>query len=410
MKTRLKHLSKSTISVLLALLMVVSTVTVGIITTTAAFTDSEKVGFNFSNQYICVKIVGASEVWIQPGTSKSIDLGSVNNGDTIYFDLYADESYGGTRHYFNQNAGLSATDGGNYTYNEGGSDGTSRNYFTVGSYNKFKLSANWEGGGTSAKLTVSDASGSTGGGGGTQTGYLAGSYVYLKLNDIWDNDNAKFAAYFYNSGSDNAWSDFVPNVSSGKTTAAMQVPGSGDKTWEHVVFVRFNPADTTPGWNGQGHVWNQTADLDFDNRYNRYTIAEGQGSEGTGTWSGYAPIIGTGVAGTLSPASSSITAGNSVTYTSNVTSGNPGEYIDKHDTLTCTGATSINDMTVQFDEPGNYTVTDTITYKVFGFSGITTTAFTPTATVTVTAATFDNYYLAGRITVKDNNGVGSDDI
>lgn len=45
MKTRLKHLSKSTISIILVLLMVISTVTVGIVATSAAYVDPNgKVG------------------------------------------------------------------------------------------------------------------------------------------------------------------------------------------------------------------------------------------------------------------------------------------------------------------------------------------------------------------------------
>ena len=44
MKTRFKHLSKSTVSVLLALMMVISTFTVGIVATNAALSDSESVG------------------------------------------------------------------------------------------------------------------------------------------------------------------------------------------------------------------------------------------------------------------------------------------------------------------------------------------------------------------------------
>ena len=46
MKKQIKHLSKSTVSVLLALLMVVSTLTVGIVATNAAFVDSGSVGYN----------------------------------------------------------------------------------------------------------------------------------------------------------------------------------------------------------------------------------------------------------------------------------------------------------------------------------------------------------------------------
>ena len=46
MNTRFKHLSKTTISVLLSLLMIVSTVTVGIVATNAAYTDDEAVGYD----------------------------------------------------------------------------------------------------------------------------------------------------------------------------------------------------------------------------------------------------------------------------------------------------------------------------------------------------------------------------
>ena len=41
MKTKLKSMSKRTLSIILVLLMVVSTVTVGIITTTAAYVDKD---------------------------------------------------------------------------------------------------------------------------------------------------------------------------------------------------------------------------------------------------------------------------------------------------------------------------------------------------------------------------------
>jgi len=50
MKTRFKHLSKSTVSVLLALMMIISTVTVGIVATNAAFINSdESVGTNMNS-------------------------------------------------------------------------------------------------------------------------------------------------------------------------------------------------------------------------------------------------------------------------------------------------------------------------------------------------------------------------
>lgn len=52
MNTRFKHLSKSTISVLLSLLMIVSTVTVGIVATNAAYTEDEVVGYSTSDLHL----------------------------------------------------------------------------------------------------------------------------------------------------------------------------------------------------------------------------------------------------------------------------------------------------------------------------------------------------------------------
>lgn len=63
MKTKLKHLSKSSISVLLALMMIVSTVTVGIITTSAAYVDDgSKVGDSIYGMNFA-SIVGSMSDW-----------------------------------------------------------------------------------------------------------------------------------------------------------------------------------------------------------------------------------------------------------------------------------------------------------------------------------------------------------
>ena len=57
MKTRFKHLSKSMVSILLALLMIVSTVMVGIVATNAAYVDNNAVGYNQDN-WINLKALG----------------------------------------------------------------------------------------------------------------------------------------------------------------------------------------------------------------------------------------------------------------------------------------------------------------------------------------------------------------
>ena len=79
MNNKLKRLSKSTISVLLSLLMVISTVTVGIIATSAAYDNSEKVGWTTSNSFVRIKI----------GTGNWQDLYIDSNGK-IEFEFSVD--------------------------------------------------------------------------------------------------------------------------------------------------------------------------------------------------------------------------------------------------------------------------------------------------------------------------------
>lgn len=81
MKTRFKHLSKSTVSVLLALMMVISTFTVGIVATNAALSDSESVGTNM-NSYSgtnrgYVYLAGSFNEWSKNNTEWRLE--PVNN-------------------------------------------------------------------------------------------------------------------------------------------------------------------------------------------------------------------------------------------------------------------------------------------------------------------------------------------
>ena len=96
MKTKLKSLSKRSISVFLVLLMVVSTVTVGIFTTTAAFTepDNESVGARVeADEAVGASGYGFKGSWDHfaehaSGTTLTLSAGSYTfvcyNGDTIY--------------------------------------------------------------------------------------------------------------------------------------------------------------------------------------------------------------------------------------------------------------------------------------------------------------------------------------
>ena len=101
------------------------------------------------------------------------------------------------------------------------------------------------------------------------TAFVAGTYVYLDPGSNWDNDNAIFAAYFFNSDTDNAFSTLVAHVNGG-STAKITVPGGSGKTWAKIIFVRYNPSGLTVGntatW---ANKWNQTDDLSYDKNYNK---------------------------------------------------------------------------------------------------------------------------------------------
>ena len=162
MKTKIKRHSRSVISVLLAVCMLVSCMTAGMI-----MTDAAKVGDavgewgNDKGNYFCVKI-GSNEKWTPiDGSTESaeIDLSSYSDGDTVSFDLYATEYNNAEPLYFNKSANISATEGSSYTFQTGGSSGSSQNTFTVADKGKIKVKGSWENG--SLKLTVSSASGNS---------------------------------------------------------------------------------------------------------------------------------------------------------------------------------------------------------------------------------------------------------
>ena len=94
MKTKLKSMSKRTLSIILVLLMVVSTVTVGIITTTAAYTelDNEAVGASAGDEEVGVSVdedeaVGDNTFSVNSNASGSwAETSAVSTSKTITVD------------------------------------------------------------------------------------------------------------------------------------------------------------------------------------------------------------------------------------------------------------------------------------------------------------------------------------
>ncbi|MBQ1977218.1 MAG: hypothetical protein II225_00545, partial [Ruminococcus sp.] len=79
----------------------------------------------------------------------------------------------------------------------------------------------------------------------------AGTYLYLKPNNNWKADGARFAAYFYGNGE--AWVSMTQVA-----TGVYRVQSPAGKAYPNVIFCRMNPANTTNNWDNK---WNQSADL-----------------------------------------------------------------------------------------------------------------------------------------------------
>ena len=73
--------------------------------------------------------------------------------------------------------------------------------------------------------------------------------LYLVPNNNWKSANARFAAYFYNSDTDNKWVE----ITNYKGSLVCQ-----KEDYSHVIFCRMNPATTENNWNNK---WDQTGNL-----------------------------------------------------------------------------------------------------------------------------------------------------
>ncbi|MDY2913550.1 MAG: LPXTG cell wall anchor domain-containing protein [Candidatus Enteromonas sp.] len=103
------------------------------------------------------------------------------------------------------------------------------------------------------------------------------STIYLKVNENWKKDNARFAAYFY-VGDKNAWSGMT-QVENQTDLYRATVPNGGYTT---VIFCRMNPNTTENNWNNR---WTETGSLalkDVPDDGNTYMLKDD--SWGEGTW------------------------------------------------------------------------------------------------------------------------------
>ncbi len=91
-----------------------------------------------------------------------------------------------------------------------------------------------------------------------------GTKLYLKPNNNWKIDNARFAAYFF-GGDGELWVSMTDSNNDGVYEVTCQ------GTRANVIFCRMDPANQENNWNNK---WNQTADLTWDGTKSQYNVPE----------------------------------------------------------------------------------------------------------------------------------------
>ena len=117
--------------------------------------------------------------------------------------------------------------------------------------------------------------------------------IYLKPDNNWKSDNARFAVYFWKSSdiNENTWRDLT---SIGDDIYTCITPG---ESYDRAIFCRMDPAKSDNIWDNE---WNQTNDLYIDHNSiegkNLYTVTKADGNNMDGEigewhthWETFAP-------------------------------------------------------------------------------------------------------------------------
>lgn len=101
--------------------------------------------------------------------------------------------------------------------------------------------------------------------------------VYLRPTNLWNADNARFAAYYFDD-SNNAWVDMT-RTSDCEEVYVAQIPAN----YPNIIFCRMKPTPMENNWDNR---WNQTGNLSVEDG-KIYTITGGSENAYTGTWGTY---------------------------------------------------------------------------------------------------------------------------
>lgn len=102
--------------------------------------------------------------------------------------------------------------------------------------------------------------------------------IYLKPTNLWNADNARFAAYYFDDSSNYGWVDMT-RTSDCEEVYVAQIPAN----YPNIIFCRMKP---TPRENNWDNKWNQIGNLSVEDG-KIYTITGGSENAYTGTWGTY---------------------------------------------------------------------------------------------------------------------------
>ena len=111
--------------------------------------------------------------------------------------------------------------------------------------------------------------------GGELPDYYTEGNVYLTVDPQWKSDNARFAAYFWDSNLNGRWADMT-EVSGQENMYTCAIPSGFD----NVVFCRMTPSASANNWDNK---WNQSIDCDLK-AGNHFVMSDPWEEKASGSW------------------------------------------------------------------------------------------------------------------------------
>ena len=392
MKTKISHLGRSTVSVILAVMMLLSTMLIGTVSTVNAVSGTVTVYFkdtlNWDNVY--AYFYGGS-YWNDTQGSGSaniaggpIKMTKVDGTDDIYSCTYT-----GTYSQYISFTRDSQSGFNNFNNTQAvyrGDFDPSKSLFTPDTTqtNKLNETAYYNNG------TWSTYSGGSGGG-STEATFNGGDTYYLQpTTNYWNQDSATFKITLSQgvNGSGETTIDMTKVSDSPSTYCATLPEGS----WNVLTFKRMS-SNGNDKWNSAS-----TSENGVGNPNNGQNCFTETNWDNAGTWSTYSATDRVAKSVSLTASSETVKVGNSVTLTA-VANNPASENLTYQFTKTIGGEANEtqnnNELTVTPSAAGTYKYKVTVSAE--GYSPVTSTEFSFTVTAPVT------YYLGGRVAQTQNN-------